>query len=61
MNFLLATCLRAEEEEAAEQGKISEFDFEIIENETFICTIIPLDDFFLERDNIDIENNKANE
>ncbi len=47
LDFLLAACQKAEEEEAAEHRKILESDFELAENKNFIDTITPLDDFFL--------------
>ena len=56
LNFLLAACQRAEEEEAAEHEKISESNSEIAENEVFIGTIIPSDDSSSERDDTDIED-----
>lgn len=33
-----------------------ESDSKVAENEVFISTITPLDDFFLEKNDIDIEN-----
>ena len=59
MNFLLATCQRAEKEEAAEHGRISESDSEVAENEVFLGTITPLDDSLSERDDTDIDNDEA--
>ena len=61
LNFLLSVCQRVEEEEVAEQGKTSESDSEIAENEAFIGVITSLDDSLLERDDTDIENDKAND
>ena len=59
MNFLIAACQRAEEEKAIEQKKILESDFEITENDVFINTITPLDDFLLKKDDINMENDKT--
>lgn len=61
MNFLLAACQRAEEEKIVEQGRISESDSEIAENEAFIGVITPLDNSLSERDDTNIENNKADD
>lgn len=61
MNFLLAACQRAEEEKTVEQGRISESDSEIAENEAFIGVITPLDNSLSERDDTNIENNKADD
>lgn len=59
LNFLIAACQRAEEEKAIEQKKILESDFEITENDVFINTITPLDDFLLKKDDINMENDKT--
>ncbi len=55
MDFLLAVCQKAEEEEAAEHRKILESDSELAENKIFIDTITPSDDSFLERNDTNIE------
>lgn len=51
----MAACQKAEEEEAAEHGKISESDSEVAENKIFIDTITPSDDSFSERNDTNIE------
>lgn len=48
-----------EEEEAIEQGKILESDFKITKNGVFKGTITLLDGSLSERNNTDIEDNKA--
>lgn len=47
------------EEKAAEQRKISKSNSKITENEAFINIITHLDNSILERNNINVEDNKA--
>lgn len=59
MNFLLAICQRTEKKQTVEYGKISESDFNVAKNKAFLRTITPLDKSFLEKNDSNIEKNKA--
>lgn len=58
LNFLLVVCQRRKKEKAAEYKKILEFDFKVTKNKVFLEIIILLNNFFLEKNNINIDNNK---
>lgn len=51
--------LKSKKKEVAEYKKILESNFKIAENGVFLETIILLDDFHLEKNDIDIDNNEV--
>lgn len=56
---MLTACQRAEKKEATEYRKILKSNSKIAENKAFLETIPLLDNFFLEKNNINIDNNKT--
>lgn len=59
LDLLLAVCQKAEEEKIVEVEKTAELDSEVEENEAFTATIILSDDSFLEKDDIDSNDNRS--
>lgn len=61
MDIFLIAYQGAEEEEPAKHRKNPKSNSKVAENEVFMDTITPLDNSLLERDNINIKNNEADD
>lgn len=57
--FFVSHLLESRGRKIAEHRKILEYDSKVAKNEAFLETITPLDNFFLKKDNTNIDNNEA--
>lgn len=57
----MAICQRAKTEKTAKYWKILKFDFKVAKNKAFLGIITLLNNSLLDKNNINLNNNKAND